>query len=524
MRLTGQQFENLQIALLSAYRSESDLARMVRFSLDENLHSIAGGSNLSQVTFDLIQWAESNGRLDDLISGAYRSNPGNPDIVNFRDFSWPDTKPTDSQTTPNLQEPPQRRLTAFLCHSSADKSIIRKLFVQLRSDGVEPWLDEENLLPGQNWRVEIPKAVRSSDVVLICLSKEALGRDGYVQDEIRFALEEAEQQDGIFLIPVRLDNVKIPNRLSHLQWVDLFDKQGYAKLINSLEQRAINLDTIVPELKSEFIIPSSLIPLNTRIQWQKVASVFLAVLTTTSIIVALVAGLLAILDRFRDEGNLAPTQATEFMSSPPATIAVTLSVRETLTSAAVISTSISTNPLEGDDSSTSTIETRSPEINSGNQESFSIGECVDFESLELDRTFNVGDSFTESGVKITTGDFQWSNGTLFSGGFAKVVAGGLMGHEMIVNNIVLQLEFDEDIQGLTLQFGEFGGNLNLEVNGEFKNFGLFSELDAIVIDGVNVSVRNGFGNDQGLLRLSGNIHSFAIGGQELIIDNICLSP
>lgn len=301
MRLTGQQFENLQTALLSAYRSKSGLARMVRFSLDENLNVISSGGNLSEITFDLIEWAESNGQVNDLIVGAYRSNPGNPDIVSFKELIWDSAKSTSvqSEEKPRPQEPPQRRLTAFLCHSSADKSAVRKLFAQLRSDGIEPWLDEENLLPGQNWHVEIPKAVRSSDVVLICLSKKALGKDGYLQDEIHFALEEAERQEGIYLIPVRLDNVKIPDRLSHLHWVDLFDTRGHAKLVDSLKKRAINRKTIIPEIKKDFVLTARYMPLATRLQWTNAGTILLAVLTIINIIAAIGADGLAILDRLR---------------------------------------------------------------------------------------------------------------------------------------------------------------------------------------------------------------------------------
>jgi hypothetical protein len=37
------------------------------------------------------------------------------------------------------------------------------------------------------------------------------------------------------------------------------------------------------------------------------------------------------------------------------------------------------------------------------------------------------------------------------------------------------------------------------------------------------TVVNGFGNDMGTLRLNGEIHSFALGGQELVIDHLCIT-
>jgi len=64
------------------------------------------------------------------------------------------------------QEESQRRLRLFLCHSTADKSAVRALYRKLRNDGFHPWLDEEKILPGQDWEHEIKKAVRGADVVV----------------------------------------------------------------------------------------------------------------------------------------------------------------------------------------------------------------------------------------------------------------------------------------------------------------------------------------------------------------------
>jgi DNA-binding XRE family transcriptional regulator len=45
----------------------------------------------------------------------------------------------------------RRALQIFLCHSSGDKNTVRALYQRLkREPGISPWLDEENLLPGQD--------------------------------------------------------------------------------------------------------------------------------------------------------------------------------------------------------------------------------------------------------------------------------------------------------------------------------------------------------------------------------------
>src|SRR5438445_9319993 len=103
----------------------------------------------------------------------------------------------------------------FICHSSGDKNKVRKLYKQLRYDGFNRWLDEQDLLPGQDWELEIARAVRSSSVVLVCLSKTAVSKAGFIQKEIRYALDvAAEQPEGaIFIVPVRLEECTVPDRL-----------------------------------------------------------------------------------------------------------------------------------------------------------------------------------------------------------------------------------------------------------------------------------------------------------------------
>lgn len=136
-----------------------------------------------------------------------------------------------------------RPLKVFLCHASADKPAVRKLYRYLKQRGVQPWLDEIDLLPGQNWRAEIPNALYSSDVIVVCLSKGSVDREGYVQKEISFALDKAlEKPEGtIFIIPAKLEDCNVPSRLSHYQWVDLFHEGGHKRLMQSLNLRAAHL-------------------------------------------------------------------------------------------------------------------------------------------------------------------------------------------------------------------------------------------------------------------------------------------
>jgi len=133
----------------------------------------------------------------------------------------------------------KRALKVFLCHSHADRDTIHALYSRLKKDGVEAWLDQESLLPGQDWEHEIRKAILMSDVIIVFLSRHFNGQTGYRQEELRIALEKANilPEDEIFIIPARLEKCDMPKRLRGLQRVDLFEADGYRKLMRTLRRR-----------------------------------------------------------------------------------------------------------------------------------------------------------------------------------------------------------------------------------------------------------------------------------------------
>ncbi len=137
----------------------------------------------------------------------------------------------------------ERRLNVFLCHACKDKPAVRALYQRLKAAGVQPWLDEEDILPGQNWEEVIHEAVGGSHVVVVCLSKNSVDKEGYVQKEIALALdaEALMPEKTIFLIPARLEECAIPNRLARWHWVDLHADGGFEKLLRSLQTRADSL-------------------------------------------------------------------------------------------------------------------------------------------------------------------------------------------------------------------------------------------------------------------------------------------
>ncbi len=141
----------------------------------------------------------------------------------------------------------KRPIRVFLCHSSGDKPAVKKLYERLVKDGVDAWLDKEKLIPGQEWQVEISKAVKNSDVVIVCLSAQSVTKEGFVQKEIKYALDAADEkpEGTIFIIPTRLENCDVPERINRFHWVDLYSDDGYEYLLKALQVRAESVGATV---------------------------------------------------------------------------------------------------------------------------------------------------------------------------------------------------------------------------------------------------------------------------------------
>lgn len=195
-------------------------------------HQLTQKTDKTDVVQKLLAHAEKQMLIDQLLAWAREQNP-----VRYETNQPYETSEVKVNLTPKVSS---HRLRIFLCHASADKEVVRELYHRLLADGFEPWLDEEDLLPGQKWQLEIPKAVRSADLVIVCLSRQSITKAGYVQKEIRFALEVAEQQpeESIFLIPLRLEDCIVPEMLREWHWVDFFHPKGYERLVRSLRKKA----------------------------------------------------------------------------------------------------------------------------------------------------------------------------------------------------------------------------------------------------------------------------------------------
>ncbi|MFO0147565.1 MAG: TIR domain-containing protein, partial [Microcystis sp.] len=158
----------------------------------------------------------------------------------------------------------------FLAHASEDKPAVLALYNRLKQAGYKPWLDKKDLIPGQIWRDEIPKAIKASQIFLACLSGKSANKQGYIQRELRIALDTfGEMLPGtIFFIPMRLEECEIPDlrmsevglNLRDIHRLDYWEEDGFEQLERAityqfkLEPEEPKQPVIVPEEPKQPVI------------------------------------------------------------------------------------------------------------------------------------------------------------------------------------------------------------------------------------------------------------------------------
>lgn len=135
------------------------------------------------------------------------------------------------------------KLRVFISYSRADHQQAKTIYDQLLKYNCSPWMDKEDLLPGEEWADVVSWTVSSSDIFVICLSENSVGKRGFVQKEIGIALSIAEEipEGNIFIIPIKLDKCEIPRRLAKFNWLEMFNS-GMRPLISALAQQAKKLE------------------------------------------------------------------------------------------------------------------------------------------------------------------------------------------------------------------------------------------------------------------------------------------
>ena len=138
-----------------------------------------------------------------------------------------------------------QRLQIFIAHAKEDYLKVLEIYNKLEKAGYKPWLDKKDLIPGQNWREEISKVIRESDIFIACLSTKSVSKRGYVQREFKQALKVLEEMPAgaIYLVPIRLEECEVPEirqsesglNVRDIHWLDYWEEEGWELLVKAIE-------------------------------------------------------------------------------------------------------------------------------------------------------------------------------------------------------------------------------------------------------------------------------------------------
>ena len=93
----------------------------------------------------------------------------------------------------------------------------------------------------------------------VCLKCQYLKRVMF-SEKLKEAIEEAKEKPSgaIFVIPSKIDHCELPNFLRQWQSVDLFAKNGYERLMRSLQSRAAKVGAVIKPVSVEELIDAEL--------------------------------------------------------------------------------------------------------------------------------------------------------------------------------------------------------------------------------------------------------------------------
>jgi cellulose biosynthesis protein BcsQ/nucleoside phosphorylase len=147
------------------------------------------------------------------------------------------SKPATGESVREKKPAVQLGPRIFLSYTVEDRNKVAELYKELTNAGYRPWMDVMDLLPGERWKTSIADAIKRSDFFLVCLSSNAVNKGGFLQKEIKIALDVHEEKaaGASWLIPVRLDDSPVPNRLHTFHWLNLFESDGLQRLLQAIE-------------------------------------------------------------------------------------------------------------------------------------------------------------------------------------------------------------------------------------------------------------------------------------------------
>ncbi len=145
---------------------------------------------------------------------------------------------TQFQTNVQLLSPQVDNRSIFMAYSHEDRESVKAVYHALKLGGYRPWMDEENLIPGQKLHEQLDNAILDSPVILLFISKPEDIHRGLFASEINKIINSIKEL-GVgkhrTIIPILLENIE-PPILKTWRWIPLFLPDGIERLLAEINQ------------------------------------------------------------------------------------------------------------------------------------------------------------------------------------------------------------------------------------------------------------------------------------------------
>lgn len=155
---------------------------------------------------------------------------GDARVAALEEFTYVASLLNDRMFTAQFEKSP-RGAKIFISHSSADKSFVRGLAVDLAVIGHQPWLDEWKILAGESIVERVGEGIEDADFVVVVLSKNALASK-WVENEWQAKYWTEVTEKRVVVIPLIIDDCTVPTLLRAKKYVDF--RHDYSEALESL--------------------------------------------------------------------------------------------------------------------------------------------------------------------------------------------------------------------------------------------------------------------------------------------------
>ena len=151
VRAAGADLNRLTKAVTDAY-TRDELRRALRVGMEQDFDVLVADRAFGHQVFELVQWADRQGRLEALVTCVHENNHGNKALaVLYEEIVAPQLAapaPMPAAPVESASAQPANGNQVFLAYSRKGAEFMLRLRADLLAEGIGVWVDDQDLEPG----------------------------------------------------------------------------------------------------------------------------------------------------------------------------------------------------------------------------------------------------------------------------------------------------------------------------------------------------------------------------------------